>query len=142
MRQTNSIFPASAIAVALVIADQLSKTILTGVGWPTVLNLGVAFGFLPGRGWWTMTALIVAWMAVWLIKERHRLEKEVALGFGLLLGGGVGNLIDRLAIGSVRDFVFFPFLPAFNLADFAILVGVGLVFFHEYKTRRSFQPAD
>lgn len=99
-------------------------------------NTGAAFSFLADAGgWqrWLFAGLAVgmsAFMAVWLIKlEKH--EKLMAVALSLVLGGAIGNLIDRVAYGYVIDFLDVYYgdwhWPAFNIADSAICVGVGLM---------------
>jgi signal peptidase II len=99
-------------------------------------NTGVAFSMFSG-GDWRLIALVlavlvfIAWLA-WKSEPRQHIAR---LGFALILGGAVGNLIDRAALGYVVDYVLF-YLPTwsfavFNLADAAITVGAGLVILQE-----------
>lgn len=92
-----------------------------------VYNRGVAFGMLSGR-----TILIVAVAAVavlvivaYAVYERRPLP--AGLGGGLLLGGSLGNFVERIVSGQVTDFIKFPYWPNFNLADVFIFVGVAIV---------------
>ena len=95
-------------------------------------NRGAAFSFLSDAGgWqrWFFTAVAVgvsAWIALWL----HRLpaaKRWLAASLALILGGALGNLIDRVVLGYVVDFIFFhwndSYFPAFNVADAAITTG-------------------
>lgn len=95
-------------------------------------NTGGAFGLLRGRGNWFIAvsfvaALAIAAMSRQIVKGR-RIER---LAFGLIMGGAVGNLIDRIRLGSVVDFVDIGGggyrFPAFNVADSAITIGVTLL---------------
>ena len=96
------------------------------MGW----NYGVSFGMLngaPGLSKWLLplvTLAITAGMVFWLIREHRR---WTVIGLGLIIGGAVGNLIDRLRFGAVADFLdvhaFGYHWPAFNAADSAITVG-------------------
>ena len=96
-----------------------------------VRNPGAAFGLLPGAG--SIIALVAVAAAVMIFLVAGRLERHPeAWALGLVLGGAVGNLIDRvfrgpgLFDGKVVDFVDFDFFATFNVADSAITVGAGL----------------
>jgi signal peptidase II len=104
--------------------------------WTLAFNEGAAFSFLAdGGGWqrWFFTLLAIAIsvvLAVWLQRTPRR-DWRTALPLALIIGGAVGNLIDRLHAGRVTDFVLvylgdWPY-PAFNLADSAICVGAVLL---------------
>ena len=104
-----------------------------------VMNPGASFSFLAGAGgWqkWFFSALALA-VSVWLIVliRRHAQERLRPAAFSLVLGGALGNLIDRLRFGAVVDFLDFHFAgwhwPAFNLADSAITVGVILLLWQQ-----------
>ncbi len=104
--------------------------------WTLAFNKGAAFSFLADDGgWqrWLFTALAIvisAGLAVWLARTPRR-EWRTALPLALIIGGALGNLIDRLLAGQVTDFVLLFFgrwaYPAFNLADSAITVGAVLL---------------
>ena len=141
------------IAFTVIVLDQLSKflvrqTLDLGQSIPIlpsffhltyVLNPGAAFGFLSGasaafRGPFFITISALAVLFILYYRSRHRgmgLVPSVALAF--ILGGALGNLIDRLRLGVVVDFLDFFYRsyhwPAFNLADSAITVGVALMVF-------------
>ncbi len=97
-------------------------------------NRGVSFGLLGDLGPWgpvalsVMTLAIIAFLLLWLWRTQDILE---ASALGLIIGGAGGNLIDRLRDGAVTDFLDFYVgqyhWPAFNLADVAISLGVGLI---------------
>lgn len=97
-------------------------------------NKGVTFGFLNDFGLWMpyilifVAVAIVAFLFNWL---RHSQTLYAALGLGFVMGGAVGNIIDRLRFGSVVDFIDFHYdgfhWYTFNLADSAIMLGVGLL---------------
>jgi signal peptidase II len=99
--------------------------VLPGVGLVNTHNRGVAFGFLPGRHT-LVTALVVLAVVVLLAYfARHHSKRLVWLPTGMILGGALGNVLDRLRTGSVTDFVKLPLgWPPFNLADAAITLGV------------------
>lgn len=127
---------AGAVVVAVLVADQAVKAIVRGSiepGRPVELlpflhlvdvrNTGIAFGALGGS--WLVLVLVFAALAgivgVFSIYATRRLAW---LTTGLLLGGALGNIIDRLRDGAVTDFIKFPHWPAFNVADIAVTVGV------------------
>jgi signal peptidase II len=99
-----------------------------------VLNRGASFGMLGGGGAWApwallaLAAAILTGLGIWLARTPSR---WVAAGLGLVIGGAVGNVVDRLRYGAVIDFLDFHLAgfhwPAFNLADSAITVGVGIL---------------
>ena len=101
----------------------------------TVWNPGISFGMLQDipNGQWILSAvamLIVAWLFVWLRKVTHR---STALALGLIIGGAIGNIIDRIRFSAVFDYLDFHALgyhwPAFNLSDSFIFIGVALLLF-------------
>jgi signal peptidase II len=97
-------------------------------------NSGAAFSFLDDAGGWqrwflvTVSTVVSAIIGVWLFRIRST-EKLLAVALCLILGGAVGNLIDRVAAGFVVDFLLVHwdehYFPAFNVADAAISVGAG-----------------
>lgn len=99
-----------------------------------IWNRGVSFGMLSGHDGWGAYALsafaivVSIVLLVWLFRAANLL---VAVGLGLIIGGAIGNVIDRLTFGAVFDFLLFGFdghfFPAFNLADSAITIGVILL---------------
>jgi signal peptidase II len=128
---------AGAVAVAIVALDQLTKhfvradiavgavnKVLPGVKFVDVRNSGVAFGFLSGGGAIVLVFTLAA-LALLLGYFVRRPEKPwLWLPAGLLTGGAIGNLFDRLVHGAVTDFIKLPAWPAFNVADIAITFGV------------------
>ncbi|MBI3514308.1 MAG: signal peptidase II [Proteobacteria bacterium] len=113
-----------------------------------VWNKGVSFGMLSGHdGWgaWLLGGValaVAAGLAVWLARAERGL---LAGGLGLVIGGALGNVIDRGRFGAVFDFLDFHVAgwhwPAFNLADSAITVGVGLLLLDGLLAGRGAQPA-
>ena len=140
-----------ALAGVIVGLDQLSKWIVLSQlapgetvyvapfwNWVLTFNPGAAFSFLADQpGWqrWLFTALalgVSAWIAVELRKDPG--QKMMALALTLVMGGALGNVIDRIRFGAVVDFIQWHaagyYWPAFNVADSAITLGaVFLVFF-------------
>jgi signal peptidase II len=89
-----------------------------------VRNTGVAFGFFSGGGALVLALTLLA-LSVLVIYLALRPERPYLwLPTGMLVGGAIGNLIDRLASGSVIDFIKLPYWPAFNVADMSITFGV------------------
>ena len=128
---------AAAVAALVVGLDQLTKhtlavstaaregrSVFLGVRLVTVRNHGVAFGFLSGGGGAVLVVTLLALTALLVYFALRPGRRLLWLPTGLLLGGAVGNLIDRITHGSVTDFIKLPLWPAFNLADAAITFGV------------------
>lgn len=145
-----------ALAAALVVADRLSKLAVLEAFSPgerveitgflnlvLVFNRGAAFSFLSdASGWQTLlfaviavgAALVVSWLIL-----RSPGRRLLCTGLALILGGAIGNLIDRLLYGHVVDFVDLHAAgwhwPAFNVADSGITVGAGLVILEGFLHR-------
>jgi signal peptidase II len=113
------------------------KPFLPGVQLVNTRNRGVAFGFLPGDQV-VVTILIAVALALLLVYfARHSEQPLIWLPTGLLLGGALGNILDRLRDGSVTDFIKLPLgWPPFNLADAAITVGILALFLVIENARR------
>ena len=143
-----------AVAGLVVVLDQLTKWAI--LAWldraialtpffnlVVVWNRGVSFGMFDSDGAlapWLLSGLALAVVALllgWLRRVDHPLT---AAGLGLIIGGAVGNVIDRVRFGAVIDFLDFHALgwhwPAFNVADSAICVGAGLLLFDGLLMRR------
>lgn len=115
--------------VAAGIAPGEEKSLLPGVHLVHVHNTGVAFGFLSGGGTIVLVCTLVALVVLIAYFVLHPGRRGLWVPTGLLLGGAIGNLIDRLMNGWVTDFIKLPHWPAFNVADMAITFGViALVF--------------
>lgn len=140
-----------ALAALVVFLDQWSKALITttftyGEGIVVtsffnivhVLNHGAAFSFLAGAGGWQRWFFVVlaAVISLWLLHmlRQHQHERLQPAAFAFILGGAIGNVIDRVALGAVVDFLDFhafgQHFPAFNLADSAITLGVILMLLH------------
>ena len=128
---------AAGVAALVIAADQVAKALvrstlelgegrelIAGVKLVNVRNPGIAFGFLSDGGALLVVGTAVALLALVFYFVTHTGRALVWLPTGLLLGGAVGNVIDRAREGSVTDFVKLPHFPAFNVADMAITVGV------------------
>jgi signal peptidase II len=152
------------IALGIVALDQLTKLIvrqLLDYGREKIVidglfrfvhwhNTGAAWSLFHGNN--DVLALVAVVALVVLYFSRHHFDSRTLLGqvaFGLIFGGIVGNLIDRLYRGFVIDFLYFYLqlggtergFPAFNVADSAICVGVGLIFLLTWRNERMTKPA-
>lgn len=149
-----------AIALLVFLADQLVKWIVTGplalnrLGDQLVLlpifnftytqNQGISLGLLNATnpvGRWllvAMTAAIAVAVAIWIMREKNRVD-QIALG--MVLGGALGNILDRVRFGFVVDFAdlhfgdFRPFL-VFNVGDAAISIGVVILLLRAFLSRK------
>ena len=140
------------VAAVVVILDQASKWAI--VEWVPLYgkvpingflnlthqqNTGAAFSFLAGASGWqrwffvVLATVVSAVLAVWLWRIRDSGPAILAAGLALVLGGAIGNLIDRIVHGYVTDFIQVWFgswaFPSFNVADSAITVGAALLIF-------------
>ena len=130
------------VVVTAVVADQATKHIVSSqlaldekvkvLGPFTihhVQNSGIAFGLFAGATplVTALTALAVGWMLVFFARSGSR-HPVLPVALGLLIGGSASNLVDRIRLGYVTDFLDFRYWPAFNLADSFIVVGVGILF--------------
>jgi signal peptidase II len=131
----------AAIAMAAVAADQVTKHVIASqlrlgqsvhVVGPFSLhhvqNTGIAFGLFANSTVviTLLTTLAVAWM-VWFFARSGARHPVLPTALGLLIGGSVSNLADRIRLGHVTDFLDFRYWPAFNLADSFICVGVAIL---------------
>ena len=96
-----------------------------------VHNTGIAFGLFKDQG---IVFIIIPVIAVILLifnifyyKNNKELSRTYILGFSLILGGAIGNLVDRINYGYVIDFIAFRFWPVFNIADSAITIGAIII---------------
>ena len=106
------------------IAEGDRKNVFFGIDLVHVRNHGVAFGAFAGGGAIVAIVIGVALIALVTWFTRHMDTPLAWLPTGLLLGGAVGNIFDRIRDGAVTDFIKFPWWPAFNVADIAITFGV------------------
>lgn len=162
MKITRSALIAYGLAVAIIVADQLTKAwMISGLDlrevgrvpvWPPIFNFswvenrGVSFGlFGDGSARWLLSVfsiVVTGVLAWWATRADRRL---LAWAIGLVMGGAVGNVIDRIRFGYVVDFLdfsgtgFFPWV--FNVADSAITVGVVLLILDSLLSERAARPA-
>jgi signal peptidase II len=131
---------AAAIAFVVVVLDQLSKRLIVssiapgqvvrvvpGVELVHWRNVGVAFSFLSSDGAVVYVLIGLALLALVAFLGARPELPWLWLPAGMLLGGAIGNLIDRVRLGAVTDFVKLPHWPAFNVADASITIGVVLL---------------
>lgn len=105
-----------------------------------VHNYGAAFSFLADAGgwqrWFFIGVGVVATVIIVRLLKTHAREPRMALGLALVLGGALGNVIDRAVLGYVVDFLYFHYQgfswPAFNIADSAISVGAALLIWDSF----------
>ena len=154
-----SMLPWLALALLIVMADQFTKVLILGyyqLGDSTpvtgffnivrVHNSGAAFSFLAGAGGWqrwffTGIGVIATLFILWMLKS-HSGQKLFSFALACILGGAVGNVIDRMLHGYVVDFLDFYWrsshFPAFNIADAAITIGaIALILDEILRVRRA-----
>lgn len=129
------------IAAVVLVCDQIIKAVIrrqleVGEGWSItsflsitrVTNHGIAFGMFPGRQAYVAVITVLALSGIAIALSRLvRRNQWAAVGAGMLVGGSLGNLADRLAHGGVTDYVAFSFWPTFNFADACITIGAILI---------------
>ena len=131
----------AAVAIAAIAADQLTKHIVSSklaldeqvrVVGPLsihhVQNSGIAFGLFASATLVViiLTTVAVGWMLVFFARSGSR-HPVLPVALGLVMGGSVSNLVDRVRLGHVTDFLDLRFWPAFNLADSFIVAGVAIL---------------
>jgi signal peptidase II len=149
---SSNIWPWIGLALIICIADQFTKTLILGyykLGDSTqvlsffnvvrVHNTGAAFSFLAGAGGWqrwffTGIGVVATVFIVWMLRS-HAGQKLFAFALACILGGAVGNVVDRLLHGYVVDFLDFHWggwhFPAFNIADSGITIGAACLILDE-----------
>jgi signal peptidase II len=145
----------AAIAVAAVLADQIAKHVVVNnltlgdsvhvVGPLTirhVQNSGIAFGLFSNAtaGVIVVTAIAIGWMLAYFARSGAR-HPVLPVALGLVIGGSLSNLADRVRLGFVTDFIDFRYWPAFNVADSCIVIGVGILLAALVLTEREPRPA-
>jgi len=137
-----------AVALLTLVADQISKYVVLsnlnrGQSWNPiasltpwvsithVTNTGVAFGLFPDRGSiFVIIAIIVVAAIIFYYRHLPAGQWWIKVSLGLQLGGALGNLLDRLRLGYVVDFINFKIWPVFNLADSSIVIGVAILAYY------------
>jgi signal peptidase II len=130
-----------AIALAAIVADQVTKHVVASnlqlgeglhVAGPFTIrhveNSGIAFGLFSNAtaAVIVVTTIAIAWMLVYFARSGAR-HPVLPVALGLVIGGSISNLADRVRLGFVTDFLDFRYWPAFNLADSFIVIGVGIL---------------
>ncbi|MGH1542799.1 MAG: signal peptidase II [Arenicella sp.] len=145
------------LSVLILVMDQLSKRwavanlsdgsvvdLLPIFNFELVYNTGAAFSFLAGMGGWqqilfTVIAIAVCLALVFAIKLAKTDEKQLVIAYACVIGGALGNVVDRITLGKVVDFIHFFYqnwhFPYFNIADIAIFIGAVLMIMDAFKWR-------
>ncbi|MBX9794171.1 MAG: signal peptidase II [Burkholderiaceae bacterium] len=160
----SGLLPWLGLALLIILADQLTKTLILGsfqlgdshtvtsfFNIVRVHNAGAAFSFLAGASGWQRWFFVGLGLAatvfiVWMLKQ-HGGQRLFSLALSLVLGGALGNVIDRLLHGHVIDFLQFHwgflspmfaggYFPSFNIADSAITIGATLLILDELRRVR------
>jgi len=154
-----ALLPWLGVSLIVLLFDQFTKTLITGffqIGDSHAVtpffnlvrahNAGAAFSFLAGAGGWqrwffTGLGLVAAGFIVWMLK-RHAGQRLFSWALALILGGAIGNVVDRIRYGHVIDFIQVhyagSYFPSFNVADSAITIGAALLILDELRrVRRS-----
>ena len=151
-RSQFDIFLAIMVTFFIVLVDRLSKIFFSdllvyGESLPIIRNVlhmtmvhntGIAFGFFKDQG---ITFIVIPIVAVVLLvfniyyyrQNNEALSRTYIVAFSLILGGAIGNLIDRIVYGHVIDFIDFRVWPVFNIADSAITIGAILIAYKCFK---------
>lgn len=130
------------MVIGIIVLDQIIKvlirsTMYIGESLPVikevfhityVQNRGGAFSILSGQGFiLTVVPLAAIIFATWYMEKHLSEHWSLFLSLSLIIGGGIGNLIDRIFLGFVTDMIDFRFFPVFNIADIAVCVGAGFL---------------
>lgn len=151
------------IAIVTIVLDQITKwlasnnlamhepvPVMPSFNLTLMHNYGAAFSFLSDAGGWQrwfftiVAAVISVVLIVWIYRLKQH-EKWLGIGLSLVLGGAIGNLIDRVSYGYVVDFIQWYYdrfyWPAFNIADSAIFVGTGILLLSTFFTKDEAETA-
>ena len=129
------------IAGGVFLLDRITKTLFQKISVDLgflklhlVKNTGGIWGLFQGGNFlFILLTVIILLGILFYLRRIFAASKIVWVSFALVFGGGFGNLIDRIALGYVIDFIDFTFWPAFNIADSAISIAIILLLFHEFK---------
>ena len=149
------------LSLLVLVIDQVSKAHFEGslemfqqivvipdyFSWTLAYNTGAAFSFLADGGGWqrwlfALIAVVVSTVLVVWLKRLGRDDTWLAIALALVLGGALGNLYDRIALGHVIDFILVHwqnryYFPAFNFADSAITVGAIMLALDMFKSKKT-----
>jgi signal peptidase II len=142
------------LALGVLIADQITKwwaqmslpmaqaiKVTDFLNWFLIYNPGAAFSFLSQADGWqrwffTVIGIVAAIVIIWLLQKNLQ-DRPFCLALSLILGGAIGNVLDRLLYGAVVDFIDVHYdgwhWPAFNIADSAISIGATLIVINEIR---------
>jgi signal peptidase II len=149
-----------AVAAATFLGDQITKVIarreLGEVGakvtvidgffdWRLSYNTGSAFGLFRSLGgarvWLSLIGVVAILAILWMLRQARNDQRRLTWALALVAGGAVGNVLDRMLYGKVTDFVLWHYhgteWPTFNVADAALVVGVGLLFLDLGKDKKA-----
>ena len=153
------------LSLLVLVVDQASKFYFEGnlemfqqivvipdlFSWTLAYNTGAAFSFLADSSGWqrwlfALIAIVVSAVLVVWLKRLGRNETWLAVALALVLGGALGNLYDRIALGHVIDFILVHwqnrwYFPAFNIADSAITVGAIMLALDMFKSKKTEEAA-
>ena len=121
---------------------QDSVPVIPGIFHLTLVrNSGIAFGLFRNHHGilFALISISLVILFFWGSTLKHH-SVGARWGFGFIVGGAIGNWIDRVRVGAVIDFLDFRIWPVFNIADFAITLGVGLYLFSLLKTKKGVNP--
>ncbi|MBP1127679.1 MULTISPECIES: signal peptidase II [Pseudomonas] len=154
------------LSLLVLVIDQVSKAHFEGslemfqqivvipdyFSWTLAYNTGAAFSFLADSGGWqrwlfALIAVVVSAVLVVWLKRLGRDDTWLAVALALVLGGALGNLYDRIALGHVIDFILVHwqnrhYFPAFNFADSAITVGAIMLALDMFKSKKTGEPVN
>lgn len=153
------------LAAVVVLIDQWTKHLVLGslhngdaiqlTGFfdlVLVFNPGAAFSFLADHGGWQRWFFVVlafgicGWLLRLLVQHLQQGDRLIPLACAMVIGGAIGNVIDRFVFGAVVDFLYFHIgrygWPAFNVADSAITVGVGIMVWAQFVAQRHAGPQE
>ncbi|MFW6287826.1 MAG: signal peptidase II [bacterium] len=135
------------IILLIIIFDQVIKLIVTNTlsyGQSVVVineifhltyvrNRGAGFGILQGQRTLFIIITIIIIIVLYLYRQRTEKNRYLDIAMALIIGGAIGNLIDRIRLHYVIDYLDFRIWPVFNLADSAVVVGVGILLIYLWK---------
>lgn len=140
----NRLILISIITASIIALDQITKYLLTNINYKIlpffqllyVKNTGAAFGILQNSSLalFFLGIMIIGLVLFYLDKIPNTKSHNIILG--IILGGAIGNLIDRIIFGYVRDFIFISKFPVFNIADSAISIGLIIWIIYELKNKK------